>query len=295
MAAIQSVEPDAKRTVRHRVALRRRQLRRLLATSAALLISLLFAVPFIWLVASAFRPVTETFQAHVDLWTFLPRRWTLENFTSAFSRGFAANLFNSLWVTGVSALVGTALATLAAFPLAVMRFPGRDWLFVAVVFAFMIPFEVVALPLTTVFTQMGLANTLTALIVPGLVHGLAIFNLRQFFLSIPREQLEAALLDGASWWRILLQIYLPLVRPAVIGTAMILAMAQWNAWLWPSLIITANSKQTGAVAIGLSDSAYTQDYGLAFAEVFILALIPALLIFFGQRSFTRSLSHTGGK
>ncbi len=63
----------------------------------------------------------------------------------------------------------------------------------------------------------------------------------------------------------------------------------------PSLIITDNSKQTGAVAIGLSDSAYTQDYGLAFAEVFILALIPALLIFFGQRSFTHSLSHTGGK
>lgn len=295
MAAIQSAEPYAQRAVTRRVVLHRRQLRRVLATSVALLISLLFAVPFIWLVASAFRPVSETFQANVDIWTFIPRTWTLENFASAFSRGFAVNLFNSFWVTGMSAVVGTLLAILAAFPLAVMRFPGRSWLFVVVVFAFMIPFEVVALPLTTVFTQLGLANTLTALIVPGLVHGLAIFNLRQFFLSIPREQLEAALLDGASWWRILFQIYLPLVRPAVIGSAMILAMAQWNAWLWPSLIITNNSKQTGAVAIGLSDSAYTQDYGLAFAEVFILALIPALLIFFGQRSFTRSLSHSGGK
>ncbi|HBX9991779.1 TPA: carbohydrate ABC transporter permease [Klebsiella variicola] len=295
MAAISAVEPHAQRAMTRRVVLRRRQWRRVLATSVALLISLLFAVPFIWLVASAFRPVTQTFQASVDIWTFIPRTWTLENFTSAFNRGFITNLFNSLWVTGVSAVIGTLLAILAAFPLAVMRFPGRDWLFVVVVFAFMIPFEVVALPLTTVFTQLGLANTLTALIVPGLVHGLAIFNLRQFFLSIPREQLEAALLDGASWWRILFQIYLPLVRPAVIGSAMILAMAQWNAWLWPSLIITDNSKQTGAVAIGLSDSAYTQDYGLAFAEVFILALIPALLIFFGQRSFTRSLSHTGGK
>lgn len=295
MAAVQAAEPHETRAVTGRITLRRRQLRRALATSAALLISLLFAVPFIWLVASAFRPITETFQASVDVWTFLPRTWTLENFDSAFRRGFAANLFNSLWVTGVSAVVGTVLAILAAFPLAVMRFPGRDWLFVVVVFAFMIPFEVVALPLTTVFTQLGLANTLTALIVPGLVHGLAIFNLRQFFLSIPREQLEAALVDGASWWRILFQIYLPLVRPAVVGSAMILAMAQWNAWLWPSLIITDNSKQTGAVAIGLSDSAYTQDYGLAFAEVFILALIPALLIFFGQRSFTRALSHMGSK
>ncbi|WP_312948311.1 carbohydrate ABC transporter permease [Superficieibacter sp.] len=295
MAAIQAVEPYEKRAVNRQGALRRRQLRRVVTTSVALVISLLFAVPFLWLVASAFRPVTETFQASVNLWTFLPRSWTLENFVSAFSRGFATNLFNSLWVTGISAVVGTVLAILAAFPLAVMRFPGRDWLFVGVVFAFMIPFEVVALPLTTVFTQLDLANTLTALIVPGLVHGLAIFNLRQFFLSIPREQLEAALLDGASWWRILFQIYLPLVRPAVIGSAMILAMAQWNAWLWPSLIITDNSKQTGAVAIGLSDSAYTQDYGLSFAEVFILALIPALLIFFGQRAFTRSLSHTGSK
>ncbi|AHF77263.1 Putative binding-protein-dependent transport systems inner membrane component [Sodalis praecaptivus] len=296
MAAIQAIEPDETRGVSRRpLALYRRRGRRWLATAAALIISLLFAIPFIWLVASAFRPVSQTFQASVDLWTFVPRTLTLENFQAAFSRGFAVNVFNSLWVTGVSAAVGTLLAILAAFPLAVMRFPGRNALFVVVVFAFMIPFEMVALPLTTVFSQLGLANTLTALIVPGLVHGLAIFNLRQFFLSIPREQREAAWLDGAGWWRILFQIYLPLVRPAVIGTAMILAMAQWNAWLWPSLIITDNGKQTGAVAIGLQDSAYTQNYGLAFAEVFILALIPALLIFFGQRTFTRSLSHTGGK
>jgi len=295
MAAIQAVEPYENRTVKKTVVLRRRQSRRVLATTVALLISLLFAVPFIWLVASAFRPVTETFQASVNIWTFLPRHWTLSNFESAFSRGFATNLLNSFWVTGVSAVVGTVVAILAAFPLAVMRFRGSNWLFVGVVFAFMIPFEVVALPLTTVFSQLGLANTLTALIIPGLVHGLAIFNLRQFFLNIPREQLEAALLDGASWWRILFQIYLPLVRPAVVGSAMILAMAQWNAWLWPSLIITDNSKQTGAVAIGLSDTAYTQDYGLSFAEVFILAVIPVLLIFFGLRTFTRSLSHTGGK
>jgi len=277
------------------VPLRRRRGRRGVATTVALLISLLFFLPFIWLLASAFRPEMQTFQASVDIWTFIPRTWTLDNFRLAFERGFANNLFNSLWVTLVSAVAGTFLAVMAAFPLAVMRFPGRDWLFIGVVFAFMIPFEVVALPMTTLFSQMGLANTLTALIVPGVVHGLAIFNLRQFFLSIPREQLEAGLLDGASWWRILFQIYLPLVRPAVIGSAMILAMAQWNAWLWPSLIITDNSKQTGAVAIGLQDTAYTQNYGLSFAEVVILTLIPALLIFFGQRSFTRSLSHTGGK
>lgn len=295
MAAIQTVEPYEKRFVKKPIVLRRRQLRRALATFAALLISLLFALPFIWLVASAFRPVTETFQASVNIWTFLPRHWSLANFESAFNRGFTTNLLNSFWVTGCSAVVGTLLAVLAAFPLAVMRFPGRNGLFIVVVFAFMIPFEVVALPLTTVFSQLSLENTLTALIIPGLVHGLAIFNLRQFFLNIPREQLEAALLDGASWWRILFQIYLPMIRPAVIGAAMIMAMAQWNAWLWPSLIITDNSKQTGAVAIGLSDTAYTQDYGLSFAEVFILTLVPIILIFFGLRTFTRSLSYSSGK
>lgn len=296
MAAVQDAGSAAQGlAARHRVRLHRRQLKRWGLTAVALLISLLFLFPFIWLVASAFRPVAQTFQASVDIWTFFPKSLSLENFSAAFSRGFARNLFNSLWVTGISALAGTLLALLAAFPLAVMRFPGRDALFVLVVFAFMIPFEVVALPLTSVFNQLGLADTLTALIVPGLVHGLAIFNLRQFFLSIPREQMEAALLDGAGWWRILWQIYLPLMRPAVTGSAMILAMAQWNAWLWPSLIITNNSKQTGAVAIGLQDSAYTQNYGLAFAEVFILALIPALMIFWGQRSFTQSLSATGGK
>jgi ABC-type glycerol-3-phosphate transport system permease component len=296
MAAIQDAGSAAQRVnVVRRVALHRRQLKRWGLSALALLISLLFLIPFVWLVASAFRPVAQTFQASVDLWTFFPKTWSLENFSAAFSRGFAQNLFNSLWVTGASASGGTLLALLAAFPLAVMRFPGRDALFVLVVFAFMIPFEVVALPLTSVFSQLGLADTLTALIVPGLVHGLAIFNLRQFFLAIPREQLEAAWLDGAGWWRILWQIYLPLMRPAVIGSAMILAMAQWNAWLWPSLVITDNSKQTGAVAIGLQDSAYTQNYGLAFAEVFILALLPALMIFWGQRSFTQSLSATGGK
>lgn len=164
-----------------------------------------------------------------------------------------------------------------------------------VVLSFLIPFEAIAIPLSRTVSDWGLANTLIALILPGLGNGLAVFTLRQFFLGIPRSLSEAAHLDGAGWFRIYRSIYLPLTRPALIGAGLILFLFQWQAYLWPILITSTQAMDLAPVAIAKSFGAFSTDYGRVFAETAILAVIPAVILLALQRYFVTSVASTGSK
>lgn len=270
---------------------------RVLLTALAAAISLMFLLPVVWLVASTFRTATETFAGSSPLgWQVLwPRQWTLANIESAIGAGFLLNLWNSVLVAAITVVGGLAVSAAAAFALAVIPFPGRGFTFSIVIFSFLIPFEAIAIPLSRSFAGWGLTNTMIALILPGVGNGLAVFILRQFFLGVPNSLAEAAHLDGAGWWRIFWTIYLPLCRPALIGAGLILFLFQWQAYLWPTLIISQDRLDLAPVAISKAFGAFSTDYGRVFAETAALSLLPAAILLFFQRYFVTSLASTGGK
>jgi putative chitobiose transport system permease protein len=266
-------------------------------TALAAGISVLFLLPVVWLIASTFRTSSETFRSSSPLtWDVLwPKEFTLVNVASAIDAGFLTNLWNSLLVAGVTVVVGLAISAMAAFALAVIPFRGRATTFAIVVLSFLVPFEAIAIPLSRAFADWNLTNTLLALILPGLGNGLAVFTLRQFFLGVPHSLAEAAHLDGAGWWRIFQSIYLPLCRPALIGAGLILFLFQWQAYLWPILVISRQELDLAPVAIAKSFGAFTTDYGRVFAETAVLAVIPAIVLLALQRFFVTSVATTGTK
>jgi len=268
---------------------------KVLLTIIGLLVALAFLAPTVWMIASALRPQSETFShaSEISFWTFIPQQWTLEHFVTVLTGDFARALFNSLFVALVTVIVGLLVAALAAFAISALEIKGANAIFAVIVISFLVPFDAIAIPLSTTFRELGLNNTYLGLILPGVGHGLAIFYLRQFFDGLPKELREAARIDGASWWTILMRIYLPLARPSLVGAGLILFMFQWQAYLWPLLIATESDMLVGSVAIARMFGEYTTDYGSIFAGSLLLALIPAILLFFFQNQFTQSVARSG--
>jgi ABC-type glycerol-3-phosphate transport system permease component len=224
-------------------------------------------------------PTEITFAAYGDLW----------------DSGFLRAVLNSVIVAAGTVVVGLAICSLAAFALSALVFPGRNVVFAMVVLSFMIPFDAVAIPLFGLFRGMDLHNTYAALILPGIGNGLAIFLLRQFFLGIPPQLVEAARIDGASLFRIFLHVYLPLSRPALISAGIILFMFQWQAYLWPLIIISDPEMRVGPVALAQFSNQFDFDLSQLFAGAVVLSIIPALILLRFQRYFVGSLSSSGIK
>ncbi|MFA1678204.1 carbohydrate ABC transporter permease, partial [Rhizobium mongolense] len=189
----------------------------------------------------------------------------MRNIVGIWDSPFGLAIWNSIIVSVITVVVGLALCSTAAFALAVLEFPFRNAVFVVVTISFLIPFDAIAVPLYSIMRMFGLQDSYTGLILPGIGDGLAVFLLRQFFLGIPKEIREAAIVDGMGWFRIYYSIYLPLSVPAMVSAALILFIFQWHAYLWPLLIAPGADYKVAAVAIAQFSTANETDYGLMFA------------------------------
>lgn len=256
-----------------------------------------FMLPIIWLIAGSIRPGSEIFTSldPLSIGSFIPPRPTLENYGSALGGSFRTGLINSIVVAVCTVVVGLLVCAAAAFALSAMRWRGREVVFAIIVFSFLVPEEVVAVPLSAIFARAELQNTYIALIIPFVGNGIVIFLLRQFFLAIPRSLIEAAQIDGAGWLRIFLEIFLPLSRPALIAAGVILFIGQWQAYLWPLLVTTRQDMFLAPITLGLMVGEHSSDYGQIFAASTILSLIPAVVLLSFQRFFTDSDATSGVK
>lgn len=271
--------------------------RRVTTTTIAAGVTLVFMLPMVWLIISAFRPEADIFR-HLSPLSFeaiVPERVTLTNFTELFHKSFGRALFNSVFVAAAAVAIGLFVNSLAAFALSAIDFPGRQVVFIVVVVSFLVPFESIAIPLSNTVRSLGFDNGYPALIAPGVANGFAIFLLRQFFLEIPRELSEAARLDGANLWQIYWQIYVRLSKAPMIGAGIMIFIFQWQAYLWPLLVTNSPSLEVAPVALAKLIGQFNFDAGQMFAGAVLLALIPALVILPLQRHFTRSVAQTGIK
>ncbi|MFQ5612716.1 MAG: carbohydrate ABC transporter permease [Anaerolineae bacterium] len=229
---------------------------------------------------------------------FLPETWSFQNYITAWnSTPFGRYLINSLIQSGLITVGQVLFSVLAAYAFAILDFPGRDLLFYVVLGSLMIPFELIFIPNFQLVTQLGWANTYAGLAVPFLASAFGVFMLRQFFLTVPKDFHDAARIDGASNWRYLWQVLVPLSKGSIGAFAIFAFLSAWNQYLWP-LVIT-DDKQMRTIQIGIrffmENVERQTDWGAVMAGS-VIALAPTLIAFLlAQKQLVKGIAMTGLK
>mgnify|MGYP002620242544 FL=1 len=235
----------------------------------------LMALPFLWMILSAFKPEPEFARIPPTLW---PKTFTLEHYVELFERmNFGIYLRNTLIIVFFSFL-GMLLNAMAGYGFAKYRFKGRDTLFYLVLATLMIPGQVTMIPVYLILNKMGLTNTMAGIVLPSLVGAFAIFLFRQFMSTIPDELLEATRLDGAGEFRIFLQIALPISVSVLAVQGILTFIAGWNSFLWPLIIANDEKLYTLSVGLQLLKGQYSSNYGLQMAGSAFM-VVPIILVF----------------
>ncbi|MFJ1576328.1 carbohydrate ABC transporter permease [Streptomyces sp. NPDC088182] len=256
-------------------------------------LTLIFAIPLIWLLLSSVMSNAEINRFPPALWPsgidLGGYRYVLGN--AMFPRWFA----NSLIVSVVAVASNLLLGSLGGYAFARMRFAGSRVLLGLMLATMAIPFQLTMIPTFLVMKRLGLIDTLGALIVPSLVTPFAVFLLRQFFISLPRELEEAAWIDGCSRLRVLFRIVLPLSRPALSTVAVLTFLTTWNDLTWPLIAINHDTQYTLQLGLTTFQGQHHTQWSAVMAGN-VITVLPVLLAFlFAQRSFIQSITSSGLK
>jgi multiple sugar transport system permease protein len=252
----------------------------------------LMLVPLVWMLLTSLSTEAETRRFPPGL----PSSLHWGNFRTAWDQApFGHWLLNSAVVSVTCVVSNLIFCALAGYAFARIRFAGRQLTFFAILATLMVPFQVVMIPTLLIVKHLGLVNSLPALIVPNLVTPFGIYLLRQFFLSLPIELEEAAMIDGAGRLRVLTRILLPLMGPPLTTVAVLTFLSVWNDFLWPLVVNSTPGTMTVQLGLATYQSAHFTDWPVLMAGT-LMSQLPVLVLFvLGQRYFVSSIATTGIK
>lgn len=265
------------------------------------LLALVFASPFIWMLSMSLQGPRQL-TTYPPAWIPDPVQW--HNYADAMSypmRPFSAYFKNSLVYTGVATIAVTFSSAFVAYGFSRLNFRGRDVLFVLLLSTMMLPAEVTLIPKYVLFYKIGWIDSLLPLVIPAFFgSAFDIFLLRQFFLTIPRELDEAAILDGCDYFSIFRRIIMPLAKPAVVTVIAFSIVATWNDFMGPLIYVNSTKKLTVAVGLNLFRSMAGDTGGFVhFGQVMaasVVTLLPMIVLFLiAQRYFVSGIAMTGLK
>ena len=259
--------------------------------AVALLIAALTLLPFLWMLSTALMREFEVFQEPPPV---LPREPQWHNFRLALSTmPFGRFFWNSTVVSVITVIGQTLCGAMAGYAFARFRFVGRRQWFAAYLSALMVPGVVLLIPRFLIIDALGGVDTLAGLISTELVSVWAIFMLRQFFVTLPRETEDAARLDGASEWTIFWRIAVPSAKPALATVALFAFVDSWKSLLWPLIVTRSTQLRTVEVGIASFQGMYYANWPYQMAAA-VVALVPVLIVFLlTQRYFTRGIQLSG--
>ncbi|WP_312442680.1 carbohydrate ABC transporter permease [Lacrimispora sp.] len=250
-------------------------------------------LPFLWMLCTSFKTKGESMAIPP---TILPERFVTEAYYNVLTAlPFGRIYMNTVFSTVITVAGQVMICTLAAYSFARIKFPGRDILFLVVLSVLMVPGQIFLVPQYLIIQKAGLLDTMPALFLPNLFSAFGTFMMRQFFLSLPDELEEAAILDGCSRFQILIKIMVPLVKSGVVALVIFTAKFAWNDFMWPLIVNTTTTKMTLAPALSTLQGQHTNDYPAQMAGA-VLAVIPMIVLFFVfQKQFIEGVAHTGVK
>jgi ABC-type glycerol-3-phosphate transport system permease component len=240
-------------------------------------VSALMLFPFVWMLASSFKPFTEIFAGR----SFLPEQPTLANYASLFQQSDALRkVWNSLYIAALYTALAVFLCAMGGYAFAKFRFPGRGVLFGFLLATMAVPFAVVMVPLFIMMRNwFHWIDTPWPLIVPWAANAFGIFFMRQYMLSVPDDMLDAARVDGASELRIFLRIVLPVSRPGLASLAILFFVLKWNDFLWPLAVLRSEEVQTVPVMLNSLQGPPGRTAFDVLMAGSVVSVLPMLLLF----------------
>ncbi len=263
-----------------------------------LVIGILVALPIFIALFTSFKPSNEVITYPPRVFPSSLDVWTVENYISAWnSNPFGRFMINSFIQTGLITIGQVVFSVLAAYAFALLKFPGRDAIFILILGSLMIPFELTVIPNFQLVSGWGWANSYQGLAVPFLASAFGIFMLRQFFLTVPRELHEAAIIDGASNWRFLWQILVPLSKGSIGAFAIFAFLSAYNQYLWPLVITDDILWRTTQIGIRffLVNLERGADWGAVMAATVIVSAPTLIAFLVAQKQLVKGIAMTGLK
>jgi raffinose/stachyose/melibiose transport system permease protein len=250
--------------------------------------SLVIIYPIIWLALSGLKTNSDFF---LNTWS-LPEEWVWENYKAAWDAGIGKYFFNSVFITVISVFIVLLLGSMAAYGLSRFRFKGQNILLIIILSGLMLAPQVSLIPLFKLLQQVGLYNTYGALILPYVAFQLpfSIFLMRSYFLSIPRELEEAAIIDGCNRWKVYWNIVIPMGKPIIASCALLTAMNVWNEFMFALVFIEDSSLRTVPVGLMNLRSQLNTNFGIQLAGLAISALPMIIAYILFQKQFVRGIS-----
>jgi multiple sugar transport system permease protein len=247
--------------------------------------------PFVWMLTSSFKQAQDIYSL-----SLIPPSPTFDNYgtvleDTSFPRWFA----NSLFVATVTTLSVAFFDSLAGYTLAKFRFPGVTIIFVLILSTLMVPTEMLIIPWFMLSIDFGWTDTYWGIMFPGVISAFGVFLMRQFFMGVPNDLIDAARIDGFSEFRIFWNIALPLVKPAVAALCIFTFLGNWNAYIWPLIAVRSDEMRTLPVGIAFFSSEAGSAFHLIMAAV-AMATIPVIVVFLVfQKQIIKGIVLTGIK
>lgn len=283
------VKTDPQHAVSHWVGQRQSFLSSILAYSGLLLVILLIGVPVYWMVIGSLKGMSEVYRVPP---TWIPAEPTLSNFTRAWnSAPFGRYYINTIITTIFGSGFEIFFAVTSAYAFVFLRFPKKEWLFLVLLAALMVPNQVTILPNFLTVAGLGWINTYPGIVVPGAAVAYGTFLLRQYYRTLPLEIMDAARVDGAGHLRTLVSIVTPLAKPAIISFGLLSVVAKWNDFLWPLLV--TNTKDMRVLPIGIYWLMVEEgaiEWGVVMAGALFVVLPVVIVFLYAQRYIVEGIA-----
>jgi multiple sugar transport system permease protein len=259
----------------------------------AIILAVVWLVPLLWALDTSLKPEPETTRAPI---TWLPEAPTADAYRSVIDQGDLIRWFlNSTIVAVLSTVLTLFVSVLAAYGFSRTKFPGRRFLFGLIIAGILVPPQVLIVPLFQEMTSLGLVDTYWGMVLPQVVAPVMVFVLKKFFDGISRDYEDAARVDGASRWRIVWSVMVPMSRPILVAVGIFTFIGAWNNFLWPFIVTTDPSMMT--IPVGLAN--VQGSYGLRYAQIMasaVLGGLPLLIVYaLFQRHVVRGVGDAGIK